>query len=133
MYDDREMTGEAPLMSYRGTDGWRVWHRVQASRCLRDRIASVGRKYRGEGRGAGAKLIPVEFALHSGRIGGATKLAAERVLVAVIKKVDGHQTRLWYTLGLTWRTEYEYQRCWGTGPVRKTAGTRNLMGLEYTW
>jgi len=86
MYNDGELTGEAPLMSYRGTEGWRVWGRGQATRCLRDGIANVGRKWRDEGRGAGAKLIPEEFALHSGRIGGATRLAANRVPEAVIKK-----------------------------------------------
>ena len=86
MYNDGELTGEAPLMSYRATEGWRIWDRGQATRCLRDGIASVGRTWRDEGRGSGAKLILEKFALHSGRIGGATKLAAERVREAVIKK-----------------------------------------------
>ena len=52
---------------------------------MREGIASVGERWR-EGRGAGARLIPEEFALHSGRIGGATRPAARRVPEAVIKE-----------------------------------------------
>ena len=86
MYKGSALTGEAPLMSYRGTDGWGVWSRGRATKCLRKGIARVGERWKGEGRGAGARLIPEEFALHSGRIGGATRLAARRVPEAVIKK-----------------------------------------------
>lgn len=86
MYSSGELKGEAPLMAFRGEEGWRVWSRGQATQCLRSGIADVGGKWRVEGRGAGARLIPEEFALHSGRIGGATRLAAKRVPEAVIKK-----------------------------------------------
>ena len=85
-YNAEELTGEAPLVSKWGTEGWRVWDWEQATRCLRDEIARVGRNKRDEGRGAWAKLIVDEFALHSGRIGGVTGLPAKRVPDAVIRK-----------------------------------------------
>ena len=73
-------------MAYRAAENWRVWSRGQATRCLRSGIAGVGGKWREEERGVGARLIPEDFALHSGRIEGATRLAAKRVSDAVIKK-----------------------------------------------
>ena len=51
----------------------------------RSGIADVGGKWRDEGRGAGARPIPEEFAFHSKRIAGATRLAAKRVPEVVIK------------------------------------------------
>ena len=77
MYNDGELTGEAPLMSYRGTDGWRVWSRGKATQCFRKGLASGGRRWREEERGAGASLIPEEFALHSGRLGGGNQTGRE--------------------------------------------------------
>ena len=88
LYDHGDLTEEAPLIPFRAKDGWEVWSRGRATQCLRDGIASVGERWREEGRGAGARLIPEEFALHSGRIVGATKLAARGVTEAVVKK-DG--------------------------------------------
>ena len=49
-------------------------------------VADVGGNWRDEGRGVRARLIPEEFALRSGRIEVATRLAAKRVPEAVIKK-----------------------------------------------
>ena len=69
-----------------GRDGWEVWSRGRATQRLRDGIASVGERWREEGRRAGARLISEEVALHSGRIGGATRLAARGVPEAVKKK-----------------------------------------------
>ena len=48
MYNDGELAGEAPLMSYRGSDGWRVWSRGKGTWCLKKGFASVGK--RGERR-----------------------------------------------------------------------------------
>ena len=86
LYGNGDLMEEAPLISFRGKDGWKVWSKGRAIQCLRDGIASVKERWREEGRGAGARLIPEEFALHSGRIGGATRLAARRLPEAVIKK-----------------------------------------------
>ena len=70
---------------------WEVWSRGQVTQCLRNGIASVGERWRKEGRRAGARLVPEEFVLHSGRIGGATRMAARELAArglpeAVIKK-----------------------------------------------
>ena len=73
MYNSEELTEEAPLMAYRGREGWRVWSRGQANQCLRSGIADAGGRWRNEGRGVGARLVPEDFALHSGRIGGGYK------------------------------------------------------------
>ena len=86
LYGNGDLTEEAPLMSFRGKDGWEVWSRGRATQCLRDGIASVGERWREEERGVGARLIPKQIVLHSGRIGGATRLAAREVPEAVIKK-----------------------------------------------
>ena len=53
---------------------------------FREGIASAGKRWREEGRGAGARLIPEKFALHSGRIGRATERDARRVPEVEIKK-----------------------------------------------
>ena len=50
--------------------------------------------------------------------------------MAVIKKVDGHQTRLWYTLGLTWRTEYELSEVLGDGASKKDSRDKELDGAR---
>ena len=73
MYNSEELTGEAPLMASRGREGWRIWSRGQATQCSRSGIADVWGRWRNEGWGAGARLVPEEFALHSGRIGGGHK------------------------------------------------------------
>ena len=58
----------------------------KASQCLRKGLGIVGRRWREEGKGAGASLTPEEFALHSGRIEGSTRLATRRGPEAVIRK-----------------------------------------------
>ena len=49
-------------------------------------MANVGERWREEERGVGARLIPEEFALHSERLGGATRLAVRGILEAVLMK-----------------------------------------------
>lgn len=77
---------EAPLMVYWSERGWRVWTREHATKCLREGFNEVGRNWSEEGRGAGARLIPREFALLPGRFGGGTKLAASGASPWVIKR-----------------------------------------------
>jgi len=87
MYEGAGLSNEAPLMTYREEGGgWSVWGREKATKRLRQGIEFVGRKWKGEGRGVGANLDPKEFALHSGRIGGATRLAAMGVPDWMIQK-----------------------------------------------
>ena len=66
--------------------GWKVWSRGKATQSLRNGIARVERRWGDEATGAGARLIPEEIALHSGRIGG--KLTAKRLPEAVITKEE---------------------------------------------
>lgn len=86
IYEGRGVDDKSPLMAYTGGSKWEVWRREEATRRMRGGIQVVARKWSEEGRGAGARLNPKEFALHSGRIGGATRLAARGVPEAVIKK-----------------------------------------------
>ena len=58
------LPGGAPLMPRRTASGWKVKTRTEAVVALRMMAASAGKN-------------PAQFALHSGRIGGATKLAAQ--------------------------------------------------------
>ena len=46
LYGNGDLTEEAPLMSFRGKDGWEVWSRGRATQCLRDGIASIGERWR---------------------------------------------------------------------------------------
>ena len=58
-----QLPGGAPLTTKRTASGWKVITRTEAVVALRMMAASAGKN-------------PAQFALHSGRIGGATKLAA---------------------------------------------------------
>ena len=59
-----ELGMQAPLMQTVGQSGGKVVSRTEATRALRMLVSSTGRD-------------PMEYALHSGRIGGATHLAAQ--------------------------------------------------------
>lgn len=72
MFNIGYLTEGEPLM-YHGRGGWRVWSRGTATQYMRNGIASVRRKWTGDRRGAEARLISQEVALHSGRIGGGNK------------------------------------------------------------
>lgn len=85
-YEGQGLTDKAPLMTFREGGKWKVWGRDRATKCLREGLEGVGKRWGEEGRGAGAGLVPEHFALHSGRIGGATRLAAMGVAEAVIQK-----------------------------------------------
>lgn len=80
------MTAKAPLMTFKEGGRCRVWGRDGATKRLRGGLVEVGKRWGRQGRGVGAGLVPTEFALHSGRIGGATRLAAMGVPEAVIQK-----------------------------------------------
>ena len=65
-----------PLATYADGNRWRVWTRNQATVSLRDLVGRQG-------------LVPGEYALHSGRIGGATRLAAGGVSIMEIQRQRG--------------------------------------------
>ena len=74
------LPGGAPLMTRRTTAGWRVITRTEAVAALRTMVASVGRD-------------PTQFALHSGRIGGATQLAAQGMSDLQIQRAGRWKSR----------------------------------------
>ena len=87
MFRGVEMPEEAPLMTFWSSTKRKVWTRGQATHCLRTGLPCVAEEWGQQRRGREAvRLIPEEFALHSGRIGAATKLAAEGVSDAVIQR-----------------------------------------------
>ena len=86
IYGSEGLSATAPLMVHRREGKWEVWQRRKATEQMRKGIRAVSKMWPKEGKGARAKLKPEEFALHSGRIGGATRLAAKGVPEAVIKK-----------------------------------------------
>ena len=59
-----ELDESAPLMQTRSATGWTMATRTMATKALRRMVGSLRRD-------------PVQCALHSGRIGGATQLAAQ--------------------------------------------------------
>ena len=71
-----ELSGSTPLMQTRTANGWKVITRTVATKALRRMVSSLGRD-------------PMQYALHSGRIGGATQLAA-RVHQTFRFKERGH-------------------------------------------
>ena len=67
------LDGAAPLMQTYSVAGWRVINRREATHALR---VIVG----------GVEMDPLQYALHSGRIGGATQLAAQGATNVQIQK-----------------------------------------------
>ena len=74
------LPGGAPLMTRRTVSGWKVITRTEAVVALRMMAASAGKN-------------PTQFALHSGRIGGATKLAAQGMSELHIQRADRWKSR----------------------------------------
>lgn len=70
----------APLMTRLAVTGWKVVTRTEAVVALRMMVASVGRN-------------PAHFALHSGRIGGATQLAAQGLSELQIQRAGRWKSR----------------------------------------
>ena len=86
LYRIHDGRSDLPLMANGSHGGWKVWTRGQAIYYLR-RGLSVVATARGNREGGGkARLVPEEFALHSGRIGGATRLAAKGASSRVIQQ-----------------------------------------------
>ena len=69
------LDGAAPLMQTYSVAGWRVINRRETTHALRMIVAGAGRD-------------PLQCALHSGRIGGATQLAAQGASNVQIQRAD---------------------------------------------
>ena len=75
-----QLPGKTPLMARRTGDGWKVITRTEAVLALRMMVACTGRD-------------PAHFALHSGRIGGATQLAAQGMSEVQIQRAGRWKSR----------------------------------------
>ena len=69
------LDGAAPLMSIYYIAGWRVINRREATHALRVIVGGVGRD-------------PLQYELHSGKIDGATQLAAQDATNVQIQRAD---------------------------------------------
>lgn len=74
------LPGRAPLMTRQTATGWKVIKRTEAVVALRLMAANAGRN-------------PAHYALHSGRIGGATQLAAQGVSELQIQRAGRWKSR----------------------------------------
>lgn len=74
------LPGGAPLMTRRTVKGWKVVTRAEALVALRMMVACSGRD-------------PTQYALHSGRIGGATQLAAQGMSELQIQRAGRWKSR----------------------------------------
>ena len=86
LYRIHDGRSDLPLMAYRSHGGWKVWTRGQATYFLRRGLSVVATARENREGGGKARLVPEEFALHSGRIGGATRLAAMGASFRVIQR-----------------------------------------------
>ena len=83
---DKGVPSSLPLMAFRSRRNWRVWTTGQVIQWLRSGLEKMAERWKDEGRGAMTEIQPDEFALCSGKIGGATALAADGVEPMVIQK-----------------------------------------------
>ena len=74
------LPGGAPLMTRRTASGWKVITRIEEVVALRMMAASAGKN-------------PAQFALHSGRIGGAINLAAQAMSELQIQRAGRWKSR----------------------------------------
>lgn len=61
------------MMACQSYRGWKMWTRSQATYFLHRRLSVVAEAWEKEKRVEKPWLVPEEFALYSGRIGGATR------------------------------------------------------------
>ena len=86
LYQSHDGRSDLPLMAYRSHGGWKVWTRGQATYYQRRGLLVVATARENREGGGKARLVPEEFALKSGRIEGATRLAAMEASSRVIQR-----------------------------------------------
>ena len=103
--------GKATLMTCRSGGRWKVWTKGQAMFFVRSGLDRVGRKRKKQGKGAVGELVPEEFALHSGRIGGATRLAETGAQPWVIQREGRLASQAFkrYVRSNMWKTPFGRQ------------------------
>ncbi|CAM9995102.1 unnamed protein product, partial [Sphacelaria rigidula] len=94
------LSAEVPLVAYPSGATWTVWTRSQTTFTLRTLV-----QYQG--------LHPLEYALHSGRIGGASRLAAAGLQPAVIQRGGRWRSGAFVTtFEPTSKTREQYPKLW---------------------
>lgn len=78
--ENPQLPGGSPLMTRLTATGWKVITRMEAVGALRMMVASAGKN-------------PAQYALHSGRIGGATQLAAQGMSELQIQRAGRWKSR----------------------------------------
>ena len=81
-----QLPGEAPLTVRATSGGWKVFTRAEALTALWLMVGCSGRG-------------PMQFALHSGRIGGGTQLAAQGMSELQIQRKGRWKSRAFMTYG----------------------------------
>ena len=79
-----QLSSESPLTTRLTSQGWKPFTRTEAVAALRLMVGSSGRD-------------PAQYALHSGRIGGATQLAAQGVSELQIQRAGRWKSRAFMT------------------------------------
>ena len=102
-----QLPGQAPLTARATSSGWKVFTRIEAVTALRVLVGSTGRD-------------PSQYALHSGRIGGATQLAARGVTELQIQRAGRWKSRAYMV----------YVREAGEGPAGVSAALGEPRGGE---
>ena len=123
----------ATYATYADGNRWRVWTRNQVTASLRDLVGKQG-------------LVPGEYALHSGRTGGATRLAAGGVSTMQIQRRGRWKSDAFMMYVRATREEDRVSRVlasnaaaggiqpgqgtkWGGGGVKNNAGCRSVGGV----
>lgn len=83
------------LVAYQSYGGWKAWTRDQEIHCLRRRLSIAAKAREKRGGGEKARLVPEEFAPHSGRIGVEARLA---VIYIFNTDTSSIQLNLYYVL-----------------------------------
>ena len=122
---------DLPLMAYRSHGGWKVWTRGQATYYLRRRLSVVAMVRENREGGGKARLVPEEFALHSGRIGGATRLAAMGASSRVIQR-EGRWSSSALMVYVYVRANMEDTQ-WVSEALSGKGGSKRLPGQGTRW
>ena len=110
-------------MPYWKRDCWEVKSRGRENQCVKQGIASVGERWKEESRGATARGIPYDFALHSGRIWRAIRLPARSVLeVFKMKEGRGSSSSFVVYVRAPWTTRSGCQRWYCTVQETRSGG-----------
>ena len=105
LYQIHEGRSDLPLVAYRSYGGWKVCTRGQATSCLRWGLSVVVTARENREEGGTARLVPEEVTLHSGWIGGASRLAAMGASSRVIQREGRWSSSAFMVyVRATWRT-----------------------------